>query len=359
MPASAAHIAVVGKASLENYLRNPPVDQIKTGRPWIRKLRMRKKTFAGGKEHVVVQIRKDYDENGQWYYGEQAMTFNKRDTLEQAFYKWTGFRDGYTMTTDEFIENGLSISQDSRVSMTGAEKVQLTNLFTERNEALVEGFEKQLDQGFHRAGSAGGDAIRGLDHLIGATVASASAGKVGNLDRATYSWWRPTIKTGLTKANLENEMELGFQSCQRNGGMPDYIMMGTDALNVYRQTAVENVERRVDVGTGGAQPKMGLGVGENVDGGVMTGLFFKGLVPIVWDPVALDIDALESATNKWEKRIYMLNCRTIQEMPVRGFDEVSYVPPTVYNREAHFFGRRWKGALIMNRANANWMGVVS
>ena len=357
MPASAAHIAVVGKASLENYLRNKPVDQIQVGRPWIRKLRSRKMTFDGGKQHIVVQLRKSYDQNGQWYYGEQEMTFNKRDTLEQAFYAWTGFRDGYTMSTDEFIENGLSVSDDSRVSMTRNEKIQLTNLFTERNEALVEGFELGLDQGFSRNGSFDSDAIKGLDHLIGSTP---NTGKVGNLDRATYSWWRPTIKTALTKANLEDEMEKGFRACQRNGGMPDFIQMGSDALDVYRQTFIDNVERRMDVGRGGAQPKGGLGVGENVDGGVMTGLYFKGVIPIVWNPTFLDLDALEgSATNKWEKRIYMINCRHIREHVVRNFDEVAYVPPTVYNREAHFFGRRWKGAIAMQRANAHWLGVVA
>ena len=357
MPASAAHIAVAGKASLENYLRNKAVDQIQVGRPWIRKLRSRKKLFDGGKQHIVIQLRKSYGQNGQWYYGEQEMTFNKRDTLAQAFYQWRGFRDGYTMSTDEFIENGIQISDDSRVKMSRNEKIQLTDIFTERNEALMEGFELGLDQGLQRNGQQETEAIKGLDHLIGDT---ANTGTVGALNRATYSWWRPTIKTGLTKANIEDEMEKGFRACQRNGGMPDWIEMGSDALDIYRSTIVESVERRMDVGTGGAQPKAGLGIGENVDGGVMTGLYFKGVIPIIWNPTFLDLDALEgSITNKWEKRIYMLNCNHIREHVVRGFDEVAYVPPTVYNREAHFFGRRWKGALAMQRANCHWHGVVS
>ena len=142
--------------------------------------------------------------------------------------------------------------------------------------------------------------------------------------------------------------------------MPDFIEMGSDALDVYRSAVVENIGRRMDVGTGGAQPKGGLGVGENVDGGVMTGLFWKGVIPIVWNPTFLDLDTLEgSATNKWEKRVYMVNCAHIREHVVRGFDEVAYTPRGVHNREAHFFARRWKGALAMQRANAHFLGVVS
>lgn len=48
MPASTAHITVAGKASLNQFLRNRPVDQVAVGRPFLRKLRMKKKTFAGG-----------------------------------------------------------------------------------------------------------------------------------------------------------------------------------------------------------------------------------------------------------------------------------------------------------------------
>ena len=355
MPASAAHIAVVGKASLENYLRNPPVDQIKTGRPWIRKLRMRKKTFAGGKQHVVVQIRKSYDQNGEWYYGDQTMTFNKRDTLEQAFFQWRGFRDGYTMTVDEFIENGLTISDDSRVAMTGDEKVILTDLFKERNAALMEGFEMQLDQGFQRAGDAGGMSIKGLDHLVGTVAAT---GTVGNLNRATYAWWRPHIKTGITKATMEQEMEQAFRACQRNGGAPDFIMMGSNFYDTYRDVATDSIGRRVQVGMGGGQPQMDIGTGQVVDGGVMTGFSFKG-IPIIWNPTFLDLQGLDSPSVDWDNRCYILNCRHMQEMPVKGFDEVAYTPPMVYNREAHFFGRRWKGALIMQRANAQGMLAIS
>ena len=359
MPASTAHITVAGKASLNQFLRNRPVDQVAVGRPFLRKLRLKKKTFAGGKQHIVVQLRKGYDSSGQWYYGEQLQTFNKRDTLEQAFFAWTGFRDGYTMSTDEFIENGLSISDDSRSVMTGDELVILTDLFKERNEALMLGFEEELDRGFKRNGSYSTDAIKGLDHLIGGT---ATSGTVGALNRATFTWWRPNQETGLTKANILQKMREGWRQCVRNGGMPDYIQMGESALETYIQAVEEAIGRRVNLPMGGGQPQMDGGTGVSVDGGVQTGFSFKG-VPIVWDPTDEQMDTAEGKTSadadSWLKRIYMLNCNHIQEMPVKRFDEVAYVPPTVYNREAHFFGRRWKGAMIMKRANAHWTGYTT
>lgn len=357
MPVSAAHIAVVGKSTLEWYLKNPPEDQIKVGRPWIRKLRSMKKMFGGGKEHVVVQLRKTYDENGQWYFGEQEFLFNRRDTLDQAFYRWTGFRDGYTLSEDDFIRNGLSISQDSRVSMTGAEKVQLTNIFEEQNTALLLGFEKQLDAGFNRSGAYSVEAIKGRDLLIGL---NANQGTVGALNRATNEWWRPNIRPNIAAGNMVAEMEKLFMDCQVHGGMPDYIDMGRQAVETYREQTKTEIVREVQVPMRGGQPGMDAGVGASNDGGVMTGLSFKG-IPIYWNPVFEELDIVENpaAASRWTKRTYMINCMDITEMPVRNYDEAAYTPPTVYNREAHFFARRWKGAMIAKRLNGHGLIILA
>lgn len=365
MPISSAHVAVAGKYSLEHFVRNPPEDQIRTARPWIRKLRQRKDGFGGGNRNIVYQLMTDYDENGEWFYGDQDLSYNRRDGIEQARFPWRSFHDGYTINTDDLIENGIRVTGSGAKPMpiTSDEQVQLTNLFTTRNTQLVLGFERQLDREFHRNGAASTDAVKGLDHLVSNTP---TAGTVGSINRATAgnSWWRNNVASAaLTDATIQESMEVGYQQCQRNGGMPDFIMMGTEALKVYRSsmTRADNrgIQRVVNLPAGGAQPKMDAGIGASADGGVETGLVFKG-VPVIWNPVFLDLDGIENPTNDWEKRIYMLNCMYLSERPVTGYDEVNSTQPTIYsNPDTYYFRRVWRGAMPITRANAQWVGWVA
>ncbi|MCY4430288.1 MAG: phage major capsid protein [Rhodospirillales bacterium] len=358
MPASPAHIAVVGKYSLEYYQKNPPVDQIQTSRPWIDRLRQNKMAFPGGKENIVVQILTDYDENGEWYYGDQEMAYNRRDGIQQAFFKWRSFRDGYTLTDDDFIENGIQISMDNNVTMSGAERIQLTNLFETRNTQLTLGFTKQLDQGFLRNGVAGSDHIKGLDYLVSTTPNVGTPAGI-NRAKAGNAYWRNNVgELNLATGTILEAMEAGFEACQRNGGMPNFIQMGTKAIAVYRAALKEDIGREISQAANFRQPQADGGIGQSVDGGTMTGYHFKG-IPIVRNFVFSDVQALEGAGTDWDKRIQMLNMAHIKEHFVRGYDEVDFIPPTVYNREAHYFGRRWKGALCMTRANSHWTGAVA
>jgi len=364
MPISSQHIAVVGKSSLEYYLRNPPVDQIQVGRPWIKKLRAMKERFGGGKENVVVQLRKDYDESGEWYFGAQEFIYHSIDSLAQAFFAWRSFRDGFTMTEDEFIRNGLTISEDGNVEMTGDELVRLTDIFREKNTALLLGFEKQLDQAFNRAGTSGGEEVKGRDHLV---PTDSRTGTVGSINAANESWWRSRFvpaSTGAPKATSQStmvaDMEKLYRSCQETGGMPDYIDAGSEWVDAFRAAAKSSGElnRYITIPMSGGQPQLDPGTGVSVDGGVQTGLHFKG-VPILWNPVFKQLDALDSPTIKWEKRGYFINCNDLKLMPIKKYDEVAYNPPGLYNTEARYFQRRWKGALIMRRRNGCGVSYIS
>ena len=60
MSITSAQLAEVGKASLDLYLRNNPIDQVAMQRPLLKHLQTKKKSFAGAREHVVEQVRKGY-----------------------------------------------------------------------------------------------------------------------------------------------------------------------------------------------------------------------------------------------------------------------------------------------------------
>ena len=75
-------------------MRNTPVDQIGVEHPLLKKLMSKRKQFLGAKQNVVVQIRKAYDSNFAWAYGETPVGFNKRDKGEQAAFPWRCAVDG-------------------------------------------------------------------------------------------------------------------------------------------------------------------------------------------------------------------------------------------------------------------------
>ena len=94
MPISSEDLQALGKSTLDDYLRNEPVDQVSVDIPLLKKLMAKRKDFAGAKQNVTVNIRKSHDSNFAWAYGEEPVAFNKRNTIEQAAFPWRRSVDG-------------------------------------------------------------------------------------------------------------------------------------------------------------------------------------------------------------------------------------------------------------------------
>ena len=362
MPVSAQQLTRAGKASLDWFERNPPEDQIQVERPWLAKMRMRRKRFPGAKQNIVVQLRTSYGSNFQWYYGDATLTYNRRDPLAQAFYPWRSCHDGFSLNEDDLAENGIAIDSSGNARPNRSEISRLTNILNENLTALKEGFDEKFDAGITIDGASNTDALTGLDALVPLTP---TTGKVGNIDRSVSAnaWWRPHVKTGLTQGSMIEELEDLFLKCQRNGGAPDFIMVGTDWLKQFRAATKDEVSRYTVLPVAGAQPKMDPGTGATVAGGVMTGLAFK-TIPILWNPVFQDLDAAHSPATAWEKRGYLLNCRSLNLSPIEGYDrndgngKTEMLPP-VYDRRAFYWRQAWKGALTMRRSNCNGLSAIN
>lgn len=343
MPISAPDLAALGMSSLDDYMRNTPVDQIGTAHPLLRKLTEKKKTLLGGKQNLVIQIRKAYGSNFNWTYGEATVSFNTRDTVAQAAFPWRRCVDSFRIAHDTLFSNGIKVVEGERgsVKMNQYEAVQLTNLLNEQRESFKLGFMDKLDLELHRDGTSSADAITGLDGLISTTPAT---GIVGGLDRATATYWRNNaslaIATGTAGA-LKTAMELQWRNCIRAGqSAPDFILAGSAFIDAYSAsiTVTQNANA-------GAVKTIDLGTGKDVD----TGLFFKG-VPIVWDPTFSALDALDSPTVPWEKRCYFLNTRHM-ELRDDGMDIVT--PTRPHNVLALFHMISMRTVLAIKKSNAH------
>jgi len=103
MPISQADLAEATKVSLDDYLRNTPVDQIGTQHPLLRRLLKKRKAFHGARQNVTENVRKSYDSNFQFGYGETPIVFNKRHTTEQVMFPWRRATDALYLDHDRLL----------------------------------------------------------------------------------------------------------------------------------------------------------------------------------------------------------------------------------------------------------------
>ena len=387
---NANDIAQLGFVALENFLKNKPIDQVASERPLLKALMAKKKPWGGGKENIVEQIRTDYDSNFEWF-GDttggtvnrsSAVTYNTRDNVKQASYPWNSAHDGFQFSEDFLLGNGILIndSQSPRNS-SAAGLVQLTNVFNEAMEVLRLGFEKILDQSLHLdgtvaitagtgTGSLANKAINGLDFLVSF---DPRTGTVGGINRGTSSYWRNNFDTGsclntfgttsptvYAHADLLAAMHTMWRQCQRNGGTPNFILAGTDFIKGYElaATAATALSRyAVQPGTSSTPWNMDPSL-EIKEGGTFTGLYFQG-VPIMWDPVFDDIDAISGSTPSngtsvlWSKRCYMLNLNHLSLRPIQDNDMIARKPPREHTSYNYYWGMTWRGSLTANRMNCH------
>lgn len=344
MPFNTEQLAYAGRAAIDFYLKNDPIDQINTARPLIKKLMETKKEYSGALQYVVEQLRYSNDSNFQSYFGSSQVTYNRKRTLQQAKFAWGSFHDGFGLDEDELVQNGITVNDEKNASPTDSEVFQITNLFKENMETLKLGFEENFDIMLHRDGTQSDTDIAGLDLLI-ATDPTASA-TIGTLNQNTYTWWRNTASLDIATEDLIDEMERVWRECTRYGGKaPDFILCGGDFLDTYRRAAGLTVNRQI-TGAGGLQNG-----GVSVDAGT-TKVYFKG-VELVWDPVFDVLDALDSPAVEWAKRCYFINTATIKLRPIKGHWMISRKPPRVYDRYVHYWALTSKAALTTNKRNAN------
>lgn len=351
MPFTSQDIQDAGKIGLDFFLANNPVDQVAVERPLLKALQGKKKTAPGAKQYVVEQLRVRYQSNFQWFNGSSIVTYNRRQTVEQASYAWRSCHDGFALDEDRLAQNGIVIDDDGKTTQASqAEKVQLTNLIEEQSSVLKAGFQEQFSQQLHVDGTQSTDAIAGLDALVSLTP---TIGTVGGIDRsaAANAYWRNNVATGLTTTTstgtILNQMEVTWRQCMRNGGRPDLILAGSNYIDGYRNFVL-NTFGRMDFGPSNTK---------RVEGGTEQ-LTFQG-VEVQWSPEFYDLDQRFGPATPWEKRCYFLNLGTVSLRPLEGHDMKSRKPPRAYDRYEYYWGLTWRGALTMNRANANGVLALS
>lgn len=347
MAFSAQELQDAGKIALDYYVKNKPIDQVAVERPLMKALMGKKKSFPGGKQYIVEQLRYRYQSNFQWFNGASVVSYNKRVTVEQAQFPWRSAHDGFSLDEDRLAQNGISIDDNGKGgNASSAERVQLTNLLQESVETLRLGFEEKFSMYLHLDGSSSTDAITGLDSLVSLAPTS---GTVGGIDRSSNVYWRNNVSTGLTAPTTQAQaiaflaaMETMWRACVKNGGRPDLIFAGASFIDAY--IAAMNLNGQAIQYAGGEARKL--------DGGI-SGVYYKG-IEIQWCPEFDDnFGGFVSPATSWTKRCYFINSKHLTLRPMEGQDMVTRKPPRVYDKYVYYWALTWRGALTTNRANAH------
>ncbi len=351
MAFNAEQLAYGGRAAIDFFLKNDPIDQVNTAHPLFEKLVANRKDYTGGKQFVVEQIREANDSNFQGYFGDSQVTYNRKRTLNQAQYEYGSFHDGFGLNEDELVQNGIVMTDDRNATPSNSEKVQLTNLIKENMETLKLGFTEGFDKMLHRDGTQSTLEIAGLDLLI---ALAPVTGTVGGIDAAVKTYWRNNFSLDISQANLIQQMETEWRNCVRFGGQsPNFILAGETFIDTYRKAADSVIDRQLTV-SGRGPANFDASIGQ----GTRTGLFFKG-VEIIWDPVFTDLDVEDSPAQEWDSRAYFINTRHIKLRPIAGHWMVGRKPPRVYDRYVQYWATTAKAAMTTGKRRAHAVLTVT
>ena len=353
MAFNAEQLAYGGRAAIDYYLKNDPIDQVNTARPLLKKLMEGKKAYAGGLQYVTEQLRESNDNNFQGYFGDGQVTYNRKRTLHQAKFQWGSFHDGFGLNEDELTQNGIILTDDRTAVPSDAEKVQLTNLMKENTETLKLGFQEGMDLMLHRDGTQSADEIAGLDHLIATDPTSQT---VGGIDTSVKTYFQNHYNTDITEAALLEEMEQAWRECIRYGGeAPNFILCGGTFVDSYRTAAAAAVSREVQIT---ADRRQGVTLDGSIGSGVSTGLYFKG-VELIWDPVFDVLDTADSPAQEWASRCYFINTKYLKLRPIKGHWMIARKPPRVYDRYTHYWATTAKAAMTTGKRRAHAVLTVT
>lgn len=361
MSVTAAELTQYGKSSIDLYMKNDPIDSINPERPLLKFLMDKKSETLGGKDKLVVQVRKGNDSNFQSFYGSEQVTYNRKDTLDQAKYDYVNFHDGFSLHEDDFIRNGVEIREGGPKGKASAmEKATITNLFKEQNETLRQGFEESLDVVVHCGYGEDISALvpnitssetYGLTDMIQIAPATGTYAAIAR----SNAFWQNYSATGVTvtttTGTIQTKMREAWRSCTKYGGRPDFIVCGSAFLDGYIDFMLKTY------GQVNYQPIALKGV-DAAEGGV----YYQG-VPLVWDPT---FDTLgdnsvgsEDTTYPWEKRCYFINSKFLKLKPIKGQHMVSRTPPRVYNKYEYYWALTTRFYLINTRPTAHAVLVLN
>src|SRR5574342_119893 len=344
-------------ALLSTTLRNyqPKLkDNVTRGNKFIAWLdskgRMRK---VGGGHQIAEPLMHQQNSAADIYRGYGTLDTTPQDGITTAFFDWAQLSVPITISRLEERQNsGKAKILDLLQAKTMQSEVSLKELL---NNCIVAGkitAGSAQERIVARTGRLDSGASGPLP--IGAIIdvsASSRSVSIGNINGATYSFWRnqATASTATTFVGLKNEMDQVYNNCTKGtAGAPD-LLLGTQIAWETYWLALQNNERyiRSDKST------------VDILGGSDAGAFRSSA--FIWDEVVpyadISFNPVDSIGTATHTTIYFINSQAMSFVTDSETDFITtdFVRPE--NQDAKVAMVLWMGAVTVN--NRRKLGVLS
>jgi hypothetical protein len=306
MSFSLVNLTNLANTALEHFIKSDPVEQNVQDKPMLDWLHTHKKEFPGGNDYVSGPVQGDWlaDQAGffGWYSHADQVTFARPDNILRAKYQWREWHVGAQLDFTDLKQHGIVVDASGNPVKSSDAEIQIVKDWIET--VLVNDVGESINQALWNAfwgdGTSSAKAVVGLLGLLGT---DPTVGTIGNLNRATYDWWRHRVDLAIPYSPANQTLTKGLRNNirqqRRYGGKPDVIFAGSDAIEAME---AEVHEKGVYTQSGFAKE------GTNDIG--MSDILIRGVGKVQYEPY-LDDNGLSG-------EIFILDSRHLKLMPMKG-----------------------------------------
>lgn len=266
---------------------------------------------------------------GKWYTGLETLDTSQQQVLIESVWDWKNANVNVVISGEERRKNASAKYRKHELlkTRTEAASAEMSNLVA----------SSQFSDGT----GSGGKEITGLEAII---ADDPTTGTVGNLNSATYSWWRNVVydfsSEGYTGSEITSSVFLAAMDSvdvdtQHGNQRCDLIVMGKNFYNKYR--AACEATKRITV-PASAQAKILGDAGFNA-------LEFSG-IPVLYDANAGDNVAYFLNTNFLNFNVHK-DANFVLEKERMAYNQDGMVFPMLFMGNFSCSGRKYLGKMIL------------
>lgn len=306
MPISITNFNSLAETALDFYIRNDPVEQNVQNKPLLDFLHSNKKEFPGGQGYVSGPVQGQWaaDQAGffGWYSNTDQVTFVHPDNIQRAKYLWREWHAGIVLDFTELKQHGIVVDMSGQPVKSSPQEIQIVKdwLASVVEGDMGESLAQSLEDAYWRPGDQSAKAVVGI---LGLLDENPLTGTIGNLDRATYDWFRHRVDLSVPYSpdnqTLTKTLRRNIRQQRRYGGRPNKILAGSAAIDAMEG---EVHEKGIYTQEGFAKD------GKNDIG--MADIYIRGVGKVEYEPWLDD--------NGKEKEVFILDGNHIRLMPMKG-----------------------------------------
>lgn len=349
MAFTAQELDNIASAALDFYIKSPAMEQARQDRPLYDAMAKSGKTFPGGKESIIGNVKGEYSTSFQGYSHDDTVTYTNPANLKQYNYPWKELHAGISVTLTELKKDGISVvdstTGESTSQHSDREMTAITNLLDDKLQDMSEGSARSFNEILWRDGSQSSKVFAGLQSIISLTP---QIGTTGGIDRASNAWWQNRAFVGTTGTNangtritaspsgqtLTKKLRAEVRLLRRYGGRPSLLLAGSGFLEKLESEVAEK----------GIYTQEGFKNSGNTDIG-LADISMRGVGKFQYDPTLDDLG--------FTNFCYFIDPKHVFLRPMEGEEWKTHAPARPPEKYVMYRALTWTGGLVADQLNAH------